>query len=257
MAGSVPEGGPSHVLVLGCGRSGTSIFGELFEALPGFTYSSEPDLTDLPVLAPGERLAVKVPRERPESHPPPGLPVALPELFSALPEPLVVFWQVRHPLDAVCSLRVGISQDWGHHPRPPDWEAWADRPLVEQCAHHWAVINGAGYDQVRDVAVVSRFEDLIGDPSAAAASAVRAIGVNPVAVEAELQRWADRVRDTNDERFVEAITSRPHSRPDHERRVGRWEENLTAEEVASILPIVAPAAARFGYSLPPSPIDRR
>lgn len=36
---------PANAAVLGCGRSGTSIFGELFAALPGFRYWSEPFLS--------------------------------------------------------------------------------------------------------------------------------------------------------------------------------------------------------------------
>ena len=99
-----------NVLILGCGRSGTSIFGELFESLPGFSYLSEPDL------------------------------------------------------DAICSLRVGIGFGEGHHPHPPDWRAWGTRTLVEQCAHHWATINGPGFDQVRDQATVQSFESMIVAP---------------------------------------------------------------------------------------------
>lgn len=101
---------------------------------------------------------------------------------------------MRHPLDAVCSLRVGICGGCDHHPRPLDWEDWLGRSLVERCAHHWAVINGDG--------------------------------------------------------FVEAETSRRHSRPDHSRRVGRWRENLSADEVDAVWPIVADAAATFGYGRP-------
>jgi hypothetical protein len=240
----------AHALILGCGRSGTSIFGELFESLPGFTYASEPFLADLPGLAAGEHLAVKVPRQRPDDHPPAGLPAAPAELHRAMPQPLVVFWQVRHPLDTVCSLRVGISQGWGHHPRPPDWQEWLHRPLVEQCAHHWAVINQAGYDLVRDVAVVNRFEDMIRDPRTCAETAVQAVGIDPSTVAGELRTWSERVQDTNNDRFVEAMTSRRHSRPDHDRRVERWRDNLTPAEVASIVPVVGDAARRFGYDLP-------
>lgn len=240
----------AHTLILGCGRSGTSIFGELFGSLPGVTYVSEPRLGELPPVAPGELLAVKVPRVDQHDPPPAGLPAAPAAMYRAMPEPLVVFWQVRHPLDAICSLRVGIAQDWGHHPRPPDWRDWLHRPLVEQCAHHWAVINGAGYELVRDVAVINTFEDMIRDPRATAGSAVRSIGVDPATVAAELTTWSRRVQDTDNEDFVEAITSRRHSRADHSHRVGRWRENLTADEVAAVLPIVAPAARRFGYQLP-------
>ncbi len=240
---------PAHALILGCGRSGTSILGELFESLPGVTYVSEPLLVDLPAIAPGETLVVKVPQVDGNDTPPAGLPAAPDELYRALPAPLVVIWQVRHPLDAICSLRVGISQDWGHHPRSPDWRDWQQRPLVERCAHHWAVINGAGYELVRSVAVLNRFEDMIRDPRTTADAMVRSIGIDPTSVAAELAVWSQRVQDSNNEHFVEAVTSRRHSRPDHSRRVGRWRENLSAEEVAAVLPIVAPAASRFGYDL--------
>lgn len=243
------SGVPAHALILGCGRSGTSILGELFESLPGVTYASEPRLDDLPAIAANKTLVVKVPQVV-ANDTPPGLPAAPDDLYRALPTPLVVIWQVRHPLDAICSLRVGISQNWGHHPRPPDWLDWQRRPLLEQCAHHWAVINGAGYELVRTVAVLNRFEDMIGDPRTTADTMVRSIGIDPESVTAELAAWSQRVQDTNNEHFVEAITSRRHSRPDHARRVGRWRENLSSEEVAAVLPIVAPAASLFGYDLP-------
>ena len=240
----------ANALILGCGRSGTSIFGELFESLPGFTYVSEPLLADLPQVAPGELLAVKVPRQRTGDHPPAGLAVSPTEMYRAVPKPLVVFWQVRHPLDAVCSRRVGISQGWGHHPRPPDWRDWLQRPLVEQCAHHRTVINEAGYDLVRDVAVLNRFEDMIRNPQSSAETAVRSVGIDPMTFKRELHTWSERVQDTNNQKFVEAITSRRHSRPDHASRVDRWREDLTAADVTSIVPLVAHASSQFGYELP-------
>jgi len=157
---------PAHALILGCGRSGTSILGEL----------SEPLLVDLPAIAPDETMVVKVPQVDENTTPPAGLPAA----------------------------------------------------------------------------VLNRFEDMIGGPRTTADTMVRSIGIDPTTVAAELTAWSQRVQDTNNEHFVEAVTSRRHSRPDHSRRVGRWRENLTAEEVAAVLPIVAPAASRFGYDLPSS-----
>lgn len=240
----------AHVVILGCGRSGTSIFGELFDALPGYRYLSEPLLSEVHEPDDGRRLAVKVPRAAAADLAPAGDPVVLEELFSTMPTPVVVFWQVRHPLDAICSLRVGIGSGWAHHPRPPDWEAWLDRPLVERCAHHWAVINGAGYGHVAGRAVVNRFEEMIRSPATSAEQALAVVGVDPDEARGPIATWSHRVRDTDDDRFVEALTSRRHSRPDHSRRVGRWHEGLTDQEVASVVPIVAEAAGRFGYELP-------
>jgi hypothetical protein len=241
------------VLILGCGRSGTSIFWELFDGLPGYRGASEPTVGELRQLPRDLPLAVKVPRPHPAHPAPPGSPLPMEVLDEVVPEPRVVFWQVRHPLDAVASLRVGISRGWAHHPRPPDWERWLDRSLVERCAHHWATVNGPGYDEVRRVAVINRFEDMIEDPLGCARRAVAVAGRDPDGLADVLAAWADRVRDTDDERFVEARTSRRHSRADHTRRVGRWTENLTTRDVEAVVPIVAEAAAKVGYELPGSP----
>ncbi len=134
---------PAHVLILGCGRSGTSIFGELFEHLPGYRYRSEPPFAALLAEGYGTPQAFKVPRESPRHPPTPGLSFPLQTLLDAVQGTLAVYWQVRHPLDAIASLRVGIAKSWGHHPRPPDWRQWLERPLVERCAHHWACITSA------------------------------------------------------------------------------------------------------------------
>ena len=237
-----------NALVLGCGRSGTSIFGELFEMLPSFDYLEEPFVDDIPAR-PDRPIAVKVPRLPEGVSAPAGCPLPDEVLARVPAEPRTIFWQVRHPYDAVCSLRAGIADGWGHHPRPPDWQQWLHRPVVERCAHHWATINTLGYRQVADVAVVNRFEDMIRDPLATARRAVSAVGVDDGAVQKSIEAWAARVRDTNDDQFVEARMSRRRSRPDHTRRVGRWRENLTIEDSERIRPIVAEAAATFGYSL--------
>ncbi|MBM3676087.1 MAG: hypothetical protein FJW88_14325 [Actinobacteria bacterium] len=241
---------PANVLVLGCGRSGTSIFGELFEAFDGYRYLSEPRLDDIDRGVHAGPIAVKVPREAPGSTVPSGCSVSVDAVRAVVGDPLVVFWQVRHPLDTVCSLRVGIDDGWAHHPRPADWQDWLQRPLLERCAHHWATINEDGYDHVRAVAVVNRFEDMLSDPQACARRTAELIGVDSRGSEAAIERWSDRVQDTNNAHFIEARTSRRHSRIDHVHRVGRWRENLTETEVESIHTLISPGARTFGYELP-------
>ena len=68
-------------------------------------------------------------------------------------------------------------------------------------------------------------------------------------VDAAVRAWSSRVRDTNDEQFVEAMTSRNLSRPDHSRRVGRWRENLSVDEARIAASMVADTARSFGYDL--------
>jgi hypothetical protein len=237
-------------VVLGCGRSGTSILGELFASLPGYTYHSEPPFEELAGYDYGAPVAIKVPKPAAAGGATPGLPFLVDELLAVVPEPRVIFWLVRHPLDAICSLRVGISQNWGHHPRPPDWESWLSAPLLRRCAHHWNHINSLGYERVRDRAKLHRFEDMIRDPLGFAQGICGQAGLDPAAFEVALRAWARRVQDGDNDDFEEAECSKSYSRPDHARKVGRWRENLSPAEVAELVPLVAETAARFGYRLP-------
>lgn len=240
---------PSHVIVLGCGRSGTSIFGELFQHIAGYTYHSEPAFSVLREIDYGSPVAIKVPRPEQGAAVSPGLPFLVDDLLGVVPEPRTLFWQVRHPLDTICSLKVGISQDWGHHPRPPDWRDWQSKPLHLQCAHHWVHINTVGYGSVEHLVSVNRFEDMIRDPVGCAVRTCRFIDLDPAECSEELNVWARRVQDENNEDFDEAECSKPYSRPDHEKKVERWRENLTSAEISELVPLVHEAAAQFGYDL--------
>lgn len=235
-------------MVLGCGRSGTSILGELFEHLTPYRYFSEPTFADVMEADYGAPLAFKVPREDHGFEAKPGLSFPITHMRRAAPE-MKYFWIVRHPLDAICSLRIGISQDWGHHPRPPDWEEWLSRPLIERCAYHWAFLNTYGFGQVAQFATLIRFEYMIMDPGAIATSICASLGLEHADHQTALGAWAGRVQNTNNEAFDEAVTSRPYSRADHAVRVERWRENLTTDEVRDVLPIIGQTAERFGYSV--------
>ena len=235
------------VLILGCGRSGTSIFGELFETLNGYTYLSEPPFSQV-VSHFSNGMAIKVPTESPDFPPDPGLSFPFKTLLDLSPL-TQIFWIVRHPLDAISSLRVGIGQNWKHHPRPPDWQEWLDKSLIERCAHHWNYINSTGFDAVRDKATLVKFEDMIEAPARFAETALTLTGSEVSVHQSSIEQWAERVQDTNNEKFVEAQTSRNHSRPDHSVRVGRWHENLSTQEVATAIPIISKTNKRFGYEL--------
>ncbi|MFL5294993.1 MAG: hypothetical protein ACJ798_01295 [Phenylobacterium sp.] len=193
--------------------------------------------------------AFKVPHESADHPPPPGLSFPLADYLSKAPEAKVL-WIVRHPLDAICSLRIGIEQDWGHHPRPPNWRDWLHRPLLERCAHHWAFLNSVGFANVRTIATVVSFERMIADPLQFALEVCAEADMPVASALPHVTRWADRVQDTNSAQFVEAATSRNYSRRDHERRVERWRENLTPADVASLWPLVEEAALDFGYAPP-------
>lgn len=240
----------ANVIILGCGRSGTSIFGELFEGLGTHRYLFEPRFADLAqVDFSAGPVAMKVPKAPPGAPMTPGLPFVLDDLLRLVPAPRVIFWQVRHPLDTVCSLRPGIEANWSHNPKPPDWEQLLSRPLVERCAHHWAFINGHGYRAVRDQCVVSSYESLVFDPAAAARRACEAAGIDPRERRAEIDAWVQRVGNRKAPDAYEAKHQSVWSRPDHAVRVERWRENLSTADLQAVIPIVAPAAGQFGYQI--------
>ncbi|MGI9327936.1 MAG: sulfotransferase domain-containing protein [Pseudomonadales bacterium] len=247
MSNLVKPTAPPPVLVLGCGRSGTSIFGELFESTGCYEYRSEPEFADLLAWFASGR-AAKVPVASAQYPADPGLSFPLSTLPEYAPRTRL-FWIVRHPLDAICSLRVGIGRGWRHHPRPPDWQQWLDRSLIEQCAHHWAFINSLGYAAVQQRAVLVRFEEMIHAPAEFAERVCAELALAEAVDAAALSGWARRVQNSDNAQFIEAQTSRNHSRADHSIRVGRWRENLSKAEVRQVLPIIASASSSFGYDL--------
>lgn len=157
---------------------------------------------------------------------------------------------MRHPLDAIASLRVGIANNWGHHPRPPDWQQWTTQSLVMQCAHHWAYLNTVAYQAVEHLTEVCKFEEMLSNPYGFAKKVSVDVGFDNDCVEAELLSWSGRVQNTNNEKFIEAKTSRAYSTNDHRTRINRWRENLSDIDLQQIIPIVKEASMRFGYALP-------
>jgi hypothetical protein len=241
---------PKHVCILGCGRSGTSIFGELFQSIADYTYYSEPTWEEFTKIDFSTPVAIKVPRGPIGFASNNGLPFTLNDFYQVFPSSGLLFWQVRHPLDTICSLKVGISNDWGHHPQPPDHKQWLNRSLVEQCAHHWNYINTRGFETVRDQVIINKFEDMVLNPKGTAAQCLSLLQVDPEASQEKLNQWTTKVQDKNNGNFVEALCSRPYSTNDHKVKVGRWKQNLSPTEVEIVLPMIGKSADRFGYLLP-------
>jgi hypothetical protein len=96
---------------------------------------------------------------------------------------------------------------------------------------------------------LTRFEDMISNPLDFASHICEDVGVDTKTHASSIRLWVQRVQNTNNTHFVEAQTSRPYSRPDHQVRVGRWKENLSEAEIKSILPIIEKTAATFGYEI--------
>ena len=239
-----------HVCILGCGRSGTSIFGEFFDHLPQYSYYSEPLFSTLETIDYSNPVAIKVPAQDNENDFFDGLSFNLQKFIQIFPDDHLLFWQVRHPLDAISSLRIGIENNWGHHPRPHDWKSRLSQPLLEKCAYHWNFINTKGYEQVKDRVIINTFEEMVYNPLATAKRICELTDISFGQYQSPVMEWVNRIQDENNEKFVEAECSRPYSRKDHSKKVGRWKENLSQADVAGILPLIGQGAENFNYELP-------
>lgn len=242
---------PRHVVVLGCGRSGTSNLGELFEAVPQYDHRFEPAMSELRTLPFDSRpVAVKVPtddRAR-RARFTPGLPFDLEELLDAVPQPRALLWVVRHPLDTICALRPGIAADWAHDPRPDDFGRWLDRPLVERCARHWANVNGAGHDRVGALAEVVRYEDLVFRPVEAASRVLRHAGFDRRSATSTAEAWAGRVG--NDEGDAAHDPRQQHwLSSGNPQAIGRWQTELGRDDVERVRPVLGTVPDKFGYEI--------
>lgn len=240
-----------NVLVLGCARSGTSILGELFDHLPEYrALEFEPDVQWLSRFA--RPCAVKNPalfrptEEEAIAVRSPGLPFELGAVRQELDDPDAL-WIVRHPLDAVASLRPGLADFWGHGPPPPDFPALFERPVIERCAAQWDWVNGAGFRSACVLRVMLvYYEDLVAQPVGTAARVCAFLGYRSLprgAVE-----WAATVSD--DVTHHQARHQSRWATADHARRVGRWRENLTDFEAMAAARLTQATAAFFGYDAP-------
>ncbi len=241
----------ANVIILGCGRSGTSIFGELFEHFPPYRYYFEPNFEHLREIDfSAGPIVVKVPKLSLGSRMTPGLPILLDDLLKVVPSPKVIFWHVRHPLDAICSLQPGLSDNWSHNPRPPDWEQWMNRPLIERCARHWQFINTEGYAAVRDIAAVTHYERLVETPKPFALQVCARIDYPVEERVSGLLSWAATVSSVKSPESYEAKHQLRWSRQDHTKRIERWRENLSPVDILTLRPMLEAAGRQFGYEWP-------
>jgi len=248
----------NNTLILGCARSGTSILGEFFECLPGYSFLFEPQLVPRAYRAAIDTcqppIAIKRPKTAPEHAATctPGLAFDWPQLRASLPEPLTIIWIVRHPFDTICSLRPGILNQWNHSPRPPGWQELQQHPWEIQCANHWANINGVGFAALYEQVHVIKYENLVANPGAMAEVLCQWIGC-PLPPPPEAMTWAASVGNRKGSGAYEAKRQDRWSETNHQVRVGRHWENLTPGQRELVHPIVSAVASNFGYELNESP----
>lgn len=230
----------SNALILGCPRSGTSIMGELFQHLPGWKYRYEGN-SDLKALDSTEPLVWKNPKQ---SNKVPGLTVNPVELEALKRVPKVI-WVVRHPLDAVLSLKTPIANGWNVLPRPHGWRGMTGTQL-ELAARQWLWVNDTGWynllDSNLEVCLV-HYENMIARPGMVAWSLMEFLGAEADTTGA-IAEWAATVTDDPSEHQAE---NQDVWRGSNTRRVGRWMDEMNEEIVDLVWGMCEETAQGFGY----------
>jgi adenosyl cobinamide kinase/adenosyl cobinamide phosphate guanylyltransferase len=258
------ETGAGLAFVVGCARSGTSVVGELLASHPDVSYAWESHRVWNYVVRPGKhdrltaeaaspRAARRVRRglqeragqERPllvEKNPRNTL--RIPFVKALFPDARIVH-VVRDGRDVACSLVPGVGGNEWNHLRPPSWRRLlADHSGAVRCGLAWKEILEIALADLESVSHLQiRYEDLVGDPIATSRAL---LGHLELAPSAEVADYATRIQNETAGSYQAGRQDR-WSRDDHRVRVGRWRENLSAEEQRVLNDSLGPLLDRLGY----------
>ena len=261
---------PRPVFLLGCARSGTSIFGEALASHPAVTYLFELSPTWNSIVeegadhrleaaaadpelarrvydefsghlrgAPGEVLLEKNPKHV----------LRLPFLAALFPWGRFIHI-IRDGRDTAASLMFRNRGDgWGHL-QVPGWRDLLQRYPKEnhiRCAHQWriavetarcdgALLGGARYLEIR-------YEDLVRSPLAIAGEALAFMGLDAPSAVAE---FCGKIQDETEGSY-HALKQVRHYVDNHSRRIGRYCENLDPDQVAEVEEACGETLADLGY----------
>lgn len=263
------------VLITGCQRSGTTLLHLILNSHPEIRGVDESEFDDAAreeyLRAPeyGPVVSFKLPR------------VAWNAAYiSGFPGVRTV-WCVRDPRDVVSSmLRLRLPLDegptavsWAAHPHGAEYElhfalpaargrgpGWrrdglrsrferlrrippAERSRDDQvflAALCWQVKNQLYFRHVPSIEMhLVHYEHLVRDPETTLCGVLRAIGVD----------WHDRVLRHHRLHRGTSIGGTDNTRPIDAGNTGKWEGELSARELQTVVSLCAGTAARFGYSL--------
>jgi hypothetical protein len=157
---------------------------------------------------------------------------------------------VRDGRDVVCSMRQHPDRRWVDG----RWVLSDRRRSVTECARRWASSTGAGMAFRSDPGYLEvRYEDLVGDPTAALTALLRFLGepvddavIAATRAGAATGAWAG---DDGDEPEDGGV---PAARPDAAgaittTSVGRWRHDLTPAEVDEVLAVAGDRLHELGY----------
>jgi hypothetical protein len=261
--------GPT-AFVVGCARSGTSILGEALAAHPAVAYLFEasplwnsvvPEKPDHRLVAAdvSPEIAVRVyetlAAQKEELHGDilveknPKHVLRLPFLHALFPQARFLHL-IRDGRDTLASLMFrNRGEQWGHL-KVPGWKDLLERYREQnhiRCAHQWCrAVSSA----LADASVLPteqylelRYEQLVADPLP---TLTRAFAFLNLEMDPAVTEFATRIQDVTRGSYHAKKQVR-HYVENHERRIGRYRENLSPEELRDVEAVCGDLLRKLGY----------
>lgn len=255
-----------NAFIVGVARSGTSILGELIAAHPAVHYLFEA-LQVWEVGGAGANASHRLTAEHatPQAaesvrawftrHEQPGQllleknprnVLRIPYLKAIFPEARIIHI-VRDGRDAACSMVPGCGGEKWQHLKPPSWRTYfADHTGAVRCAYAWQEAIDIA---LRDLAPLPHlqlhYEALLAQPAQTLDQILQFLELDP---SAETTDFLSRLQDDTAGSY-QAQAQEVWFRDDHQVRIGRYKENLSAEELAEINGFLGPTLTTLGYPI--------
>lgn len=240
--------------ITGSSRSGTSILGELIASHQQVSYVFEEPVWKkmedkntvdekkkiklrnwMNCYAKGDKIIVeKNPRHI----------VKLPLLKQIFPEAKFIHI-VRDGRDVACSLKTGLCGKTWAHVKSPNWkEIESKYDGIIRCAWAWRDVMETA---IKDLKKINHFqvkyEDLISDPQN---TANKVLSYLELSADLKVLEFCDKIQNETKDSYNAKHQTR-WQLEDHSVRIGRWQENMTAEEQIEVEKILRPILNHFGY----------
>ena len=155
---------------------------------------------------------------------------------------------VRDGRDVTCSLKRGMEDDlWSHH-KPPCWQNFKNKPILEKCAWLWnETINIINKDKKivpKNDFLEIKYEDLVREPEKTMRNVFEQFDIPFEKHQKELsEKVQDNMQDSYHSKVSEKWTVK-----NHKKRVGRFRENLNNDELDLVESILGQNNKKYGYN---------
>jgi hypothetical protein len=254
----------NYIFITGCARSGTSILGELIASHPEVKYIFEAsNIWEMGGMGENEshRLTARHATEAVkkqvrgwfesqakgtsmlvEKNPRNSLRV--PYVKEIFPEAKFIHI-VRDGRDVACSMVPGCGgAEWGHL-KPPSWqEYYKNYSGATRCAHAWKQVLETALDDLSHIPHIQvRYEDLLASTLSVTKTIFNFLELD---IHANTLEFCKKTTNNTSSSYHAKYQDRWY-RDDHTARVGRWHENLNAEEKQTINSLLKPLLTELGY----------